>query len=268
MGGAVLVTGASTGIGAATVRRLADDGRRVFGTVRRAEDETAVRETGATPLRLDVTEPGTVEEARRTVDRELDGTPLWGLVNNAGIPAGGPVETMDLDRFRQLLDVNVLGAVRVTKAFLPDLRISNGRIVMMSSISGRISIPYMSAYSASKHALEAVSDSLRRELRPHGVDVVVVEPGAVRTPIWEKGRDADREVWRGTVYEDAMDRFLEYAMRRGREGMEPEVVADAVAGVLESRRPPVRLPVVAGERLRFHLLRLLPDRLVDRLVSP
>src|SRR3989475_12623345 len=173
--GGVVVTGASTGFGAAIVRHLAGRGFRVFGTVRRAEDEVALTRDGVTAVRMDVTDTASVRRAREQVDRALAGTPLAGLVNNAGIPAAGPLELFPLDELRRVLEVNLVGALAVTQAFLPLLKASRGRIVNISSIAGRGALPFMGPYAASKFALEAMSDSLRR-----GVVAVRGAPDRVR----------------------------------------------------------------------------------------
>src|SRR5882672_2744572 len=182
----VVVTGASTGIGAALVRHLAGRGFRVFGTVRRAEDEAGLERAGVAAVRMDVTDTASIARAREQVERALAGAPLAGLVKNAGIPAAGPLEMFPLDELRRVLEVNLVGAVAVTQAFLPLLKASRGRIVNMSSVAGRGALPFLGPYAASKFGLEAISDSLRRELLPFGVKVIVIEPGSFKTAIWSK----------------------------------------------------------------------------------
>src|SRR5438132_5517345 len=199
----VVVTGASPGFGAAIVRHLAGRGFRVFGTVRRAEDEVALTRDGLTAVRMDVTDTASVRRAREQVDRALAGTPLAGLVNNAGIPAAGPLELFPLDELRQILEVNLIGALAVTQAFLPLLKASRGRIVNMSSVAGRSALPFLGPYAASKFGLEAISDSLRRELLPFGVRVIVIEPGTFKTAIWSKVEAMDLGRYAGRPYEGA-----------------------------------------------------------------
>jgi NAD(P)-dependent dehydrogenase (short-subunit alcohol dehydrogenase family) len=180
--GAVLVTGASSGIGEATASHLASLGFRVFAGVRKDEDAERLRER-VTPVKLDVVDEESIATARREVEEAApDG--LAGLVNNAGVSVSGPVEFIPLEELRRQLEVNVIGQVAVTQAFLPAIRRARGRIVNVSSVGGRVALPLMSPYNASKFALEAVSDSLRREVRQFGVHVAVVEPGAIRTRIW------------------------------------------------------------------------------------
>lgn len=261
-----LVTGASTGIGRATARAVAEAGFRSLGTVRSREDAAELREEGVLPVLMDVTRPESVEEARDTVEGALEGLPLHGLVNNAGVASAGPVELQPDEELRETLEVNLVGAARVTRAFLPLLREARGRIVNVSSVSALVPPPFLGAYAASKAGLEALSDSLRRELAPLGVEVCVVEPGSARTPIWEKmaGRSLDR--YRGSPYERRLLTLRERALAGGERGLEPEVVARAVVELLTDPRPPARR-VVASASLQYRVLPLLPDRWVDRLVA-
>src|ERR687894_214914 len=180
--GTVLVTGASTGIGEATVLHLRELGFDVIGAVRKDEDAERLEGQGLRTVRLDVTDAAQIAAARDS----LGDAPLAGLVNNAGIAVASPLEFIPVDRLRQQLEVNLIGQIAVTQAFLPALRRAGGRIVMMSSIGGRVALPLVGPYNASKFGLEGASDSLRRELRPHGVDVILIEPGGVKTPIWKK----------------------------------------------------------------------------------
>jgi NAD(P)-dependent dehydrogenase (short-subunit alcohol dehydrogenase family) len=262
----VLVTGASSGIGAAIARELATRGFRVFGTVRREGDRAGLEEAGAVPVLMDVTDRASIARARDEVTRALDGAPLAGLVNNAGVPAAGPLELLPLDQLRRVLEVNLVGVVAVTQAFLPLLKAAGGRIVNISSVSGRQALPFMGPYAASKFALEAASDSLRRELLPFGVDVIVVEPGSVQSRIWEKIEGIDLSPYRGTSYERVLDRFRSLALRSGERGLPAVRVARAVARALTARRPPTRILVVESP-LAHRLVQWLPDRLMDWLVE-
>ncbi len=260
----VVVTGASSGIGRSTALLLAEKGFRTFGTVRRADDAQRLAESGVETIRLDVTDSGSVARCARKVTDALNGAPLTALVNNAGVPIGGPIEFVDLTEVRAGLEVNVLGVIAVTQAFLPLLRASRGRIVNISSVSGRVSHPFIGAYSGTKYALEAISDALRRELVPAGVDVVLVEPGSVQTPIWDKIDAIDLTRYRNTSYDGAMQPVKETAVAAGRAGLPRERVAAAVHRAITARRPPVRIPVVKS-RLGFFFVRQLPARIVDRL---
>ena len=264
----VVVTGASSGIGGAIARHLADRGGgfRVFGTVRRAEDGAALERDGVTPLRMDVTDPASIALARDAVQRAIGTAPLVGLVNNAGIPAAGPLELLPIDEIRQVLEVNLIGAVAVTQAFLPLLKAARGRIVNITSVAGRAALPFMGPYAASKFGLEAISDSWRRELIQFGVKVIVIEPGSFRSRIWNKVEAMDLSRYRGTPYERVMERVRRSALRSGEDAPPPDRVARLVAHALTARRPPIRRVVSAHSWLSRLVLRL-PDRVMDWLIE-
>jgi NAD(P)-dependent dehydrogenase (short-subunit alcohol dehydrogenase family) len=261
----MLVTGASSGIGAAVARELAVRGFHVFGTVRRVEDEPSLLAAGVTPVRMDVADGASIERAGEDVVRLLDGRLLAGLVNNAGVPGAGPLELIPLDELRRVLEVNVMGVVAVTQTFLPLLKAARGRIVNISSIAVRMALPFMGPYAASKFALEAISDSLRRELAPFGVTVTVVQPGSFKSNIWKKVEAMDTARYRGSAYEGALTRFRDLALRSGRAAPPPTRVALAVARALTARRPPIRILVVES-RIGQALRDLLPERWLDRLI--
>ncbi len=271
--GAVLVTGASSGIGRACALRLQAAGYRVFAGVRDpAAGERLVSDSpGLRCLRLDVTDPASISEAGAALEAGLGGTRLYGLVNNAGIAVAGPLEFVPPDDLRAQLDVNVVGQLAVTQRFLPLLREAHGRIIFMSSVSGRVALPMTGAYAASKYALEALADALRLELWSSGVKVVLVEPGMVATPIWETSRArADRlaETFPARAF-DLYGPLVEAARRRAaaapREGLAPEVVAQVVERALEAAHPRARY--VVGVARRRLLLRMLPTSWRDRLVA-
>lgn len=263
---AVVVTGASTGIGLDACRELVAHGFTVFGTVRRKEDEAALRELGATPLLLDVTDPASIRAARDQVETLLAPAALAGLVNNAGISSVGPIELLDLDEFRKVFEVNALGPVAVTKEFLPLLKEGRGRIVNISSVSGRVAPPFMAPYAASKFALEAISDCMRRELYPFGIDVIVIQPGIVHTPIWKKGAARDLAPVRNTIYENVMTRMRDHAASVNERAIPPSRVSRAILHALTARRPATRIPVVPDRLL--HMLRSwVPDRVRDRRIA-
>jgi len=271
----VVVTGASTGIGRATALRLAALGFRVLAGVRRPPDgERLVSDaSGAlTTLTLDVTDDGSIEAAAGEVERAAGAAGLRGLVNNAGIAEPAPVELLPLDVLRRQLEVNVVGQVAVTQALLPLLRRARGRIVNVSSVGGRVSSPALGAYSASKFALEALSDSLRIELRPWGIDVVVVEPGSIRTEIWRRGESkADSllerlPAQRRALYEPLFDGMRRLSARSQRRAIAPDRVAARIARALTARRPRTRYVVGADARLQMALSAALPDRAYDALV--
>ena len=264
----VLVTGASTGIGHASAGWLAAEGFRVFGSVRRAEDEARLRECDVEPVRMDVTDADSIGRARETVRRALDGEPLFGLVNNAGVPSGGAIEHLPLAELRRVLEVNTLGAVAVTQVFLSDLRRARGRLVMMSSISGRIAAPFVGSYAASKWALEAITDSLRREMWDEGVRVVLVEPGQIDTPIWDRLEEMDLAPYVGTRYEAALRRLKRDNVAGGRSSLPPARVAEVVSRALRVRKPRARYVVLEpADRLMLALFRRLPTAWADRLAA-
>jgi NAD(P)-dependent dehydrogenase (short-subunit alcohol dehydrogenase family) len=262
----VVVTGVSSGIGAAIMWELLGAGYQVFGTVRRARDTGAVQAAGGFPIIMDVTLRTSVLRAQETVARALDGRPLAGLVNNAGVPGVGPVELIDLDELRQVFEVNVFGVVSVTQVFLPMLRASRGRVINISSVSGRLALPFAGSYAASKFALEGFSDSLRRELVGTGVDVVVIQPGSVRSSIWAKTAAIEMTAVRGTIYERAIGRLRQLAQRSAETAAPAESVARAVVRSLTRKKPPTRVRVVRGG-WRRGFLKFLPDRWVDRMIS-
>jgi NAD(P)-dependent dehydrogenase (short-subunit alcohol dehydrogenase family) len=273
--GAVVVTGASTGIGRATALRLARLGFEVLAGVRRGADgeRLAADASGAlTPLSIDVSDAASIEAAAAEVERAAGAAGLRGLVNNAGVAEPGPVELLPLETLRRQLEVNVVGQVAVTQAVLPLLRRGRGRIVNVSSVGGRVSTPALGAYSASKFALEALSDSLRMELRPWGIDVVVIEPGSIRTEIWRRGeKQADSLMERLPEAQRELYAPLVAGMRRlsaqtQERAIPAERVADRIARALTVRRPRTRYVVGADARIQIALAAMLPDRVFDALV--
>ena len=271
--GTVVVTGASTGIGEATALELRSLGFSVIAGVRSDEDAGRLRAQGLTPLRLDVTDAESIAAAADEVGSLVGADGLAGLVNNAGIAVAAPIEFVPIDELRRALEVNLVGQVAVTQAFLPLLRIAEGRVVSMSSIAGRVALPLMGPYAASKFALEGVSDSLRRELHGQGIDVVVIEPGGIKTPIWEKGvADAERmtealppeaQVLYGGLVEAMREQTRRIAEERGLPAGE---VASVVAIALTAARPRTRYVVGRDARLRAAVAKRLPDRVIDWLV--
>ncbi len=270
----LLVTGASTGIGAACALHMATCGWRVFAGVRRKEDGDALaaETTRIIPITLDVTCAEHIAAAVAQVRDHVGDAGLHGVFNNAGIAVGGPLEHLPAERIMQQFEVNVFGAVSVTQAFLPLLRQARGRVVFTSSNSGFWCEPFLSVYGASKHALEAIGDALRIELRPWGMHVVLIEPGMVKTPIWEKARTEIAAV-DTLLSEEAM---LQYAapieaLRRMVHktpaiAAPPERVARALRHALEARRPKTRYRVGVDCRIQYQLRRLLPDRVRDYLM--
>jgi NAD(P)-dependent dehydrogenase (short-subunit alcohol dehydrogenase family) len=273
--GAVVVTGASSGIGEACARRLAAIGFDVLAGVRKPEDgERLEREIpNVVALTLDVTDADSIAAAVRTVEQATGASGLAGLVNNAGIAVPAPLEHQPIDDFRRQLEVNLIGQVAVTQAFIPLLRTAGGRIVNMSSIGGKVAVPLLGAYAASKFALEGFSDSLRRELRPWGIHVSLVEPGTIATPIWEKGRasgDALQAQMSAEAQRDygALIATVREATARGEtDGLPPDAVARDVAHALTADRPRTRYLVGREAKSRAAIARFMPDRFMDAAIA-
>jgi NAD(P)-dependent dehydrogenase (short-subunit alcohol dehydrogenase family) len=268
--GTVLVTGASSGIGEATALHLKELGFDAVAAVRKDEDAERLAVSGLRTVRLDVTDGDQIASARD----ELGGGPLAGLVNNAGIAVAAPLEFLPLDQLRHQLEINLIGQLAVTQAFLPALRAGRGRIVNVSSIGGRVALPLVGAYNASKFALEAISDSLRREVRSQGVDVIVVEPGGVKTPIWRKGDELASELTADMPpeAERLYGRLIEALRRQTRKiatesGIEAREVAEAIGRALTSKRPRARYLVGKDAKGRRAASAVLPDRVMDRVIG-
>jgi NAD(P)-dependent dehydrogenase (short-subunit alcohol dehydrogenase family) len=272
----VMVTGASTGIGEACALHMAMRGWRVFAGVRNEADAERLRRAGRRgeirPVMIDVADAASIAAAVAQVGVELEGGRLAGLVNNAGIALGGPLEVLPLEDLRRQLEVNTIGPVAVTRAFLPMLRASRGRVVMMGSVSGIIAAPFVGPYAASKFALEALSDSWRGELKRWGIHVAVVNPGSIATPLWDKGLDSGQNLMERAspqerdLYAWAVPKVQAAAEAAARRGVPPDRVARAVAHALTSRRPKDRYLVGADAWAQDAVVRVLPVRAVGRLV--
>ncbi len=272
----VVVTGVSTGIGWGITKILIQQGFRVFGSVRKTQDaERLSKEFGEkfVPLRFDVTDEAGVQAAARRVREQLNGETLFGLVNNAGIAVPAPLTHQSTDDFRHQIEVNLVSVLIVTKAFLPllgsdrSLRGNLGRIINISSVGGKVGGPFLGAYAASKHGLEGFSESLRRELMLYGIDVIIVGPGSVATPIWDKAEKADSSMYADTEYVEAARRVKEYMIRDGRNGYPPEKVGEVVWHALTTPKPRVRYAVVPGNFLSRLIPMLLPKRFIDRIIA-
>ncbi|GKS59445.1 short-chain dehydrogenase/reductase [Nitrospira sp.] len=272
----VVVTGASTGIGAACARYLDRLGFQVFAGVRSIGDGRTLSASASTdlvPVYLDVTVERSIAEAVALVERTVRPAGLAGLVNNAGIAVAGPIEAVPIEHARRQLEVNVIGQMAVTQAFLPLLRHGRGRIVNMSSIAGLAATPFLGWYGASKFALEALTDALRLELRPWGIEVSSVEPGAIATPIWERSAALATKM-RSTVdpeklalYEKALAGMQEVIQKAAGRAIPADEVAKVVARALTVRRPKTRYLVGLDAQFRAFLKHVLPDRGQDWLVG-
>lgn len=271
----LVITGASTGIGAACALAFDREGWTVFAGVRRAEDGYRLAAAASSRLSwliMDVTNALQIAAARDTIEAACGDRGLDALVNNAGIVVAAPVEFVPLEAFRRQFEVNVFGLVAVTQSFLPLLRKARGRIVNIGSIAGRITTPLLSPYCASKHAVEAVTDALRLELDPWGIRVSVIEPGVVATPIWDKGTAEMRERLDSMppeaiqLYDPLIRAITSVVKHAPRRAVQPEAVVDAVRHALESRRPRPRYVVGRDAKIRLFLQSLLPRRWMDGLV--
>jgi NAD(P)-dependent dehydrogenase (short-subunit alcohol dehydrogenase family) len=272
----VVITGVSTGIGHASAKVLLDRGFRVFGSVRNREDLGRLQgEFGDNfvPLLFDVTDEPAVRAEAARVSRFLGADILDGLVNNAGIEVAGPLAYLATDEFRYQLEVNLLGPFVVTKAFLPLLgtdptrKGEPGRIVNISSTSGRIAGPFTGAYTASKFGLEGFSDSLRRELLMFGIDVIIIRPGAIVTPIWQKSDAGLTAKFRETPFAKALARFEQYAAKEGANGFPAAKIGNAVCHALTTKRPKGRYAVVPNRLTNWIIPQLIPMRTLDKLVA-
>ena len=269
----IVVTGASTGIGAATARELAArGGYHVLAGVRRERDADAIRTNGIEPLILDITQPDHIQALVDRISGDPDHRPLRTLINNAGISVNAPVEAFPLDQWRRLYEVNLFGHIAITQALLPFLLRSHGRIVNISSVGGRVAMATYGPYAGTKFALEAVSDSLRRELAPHRVQVVVVEPGAVITAMGDRGIATTTDL-AAAMGPDQQQRYsglvtaivaqTSAAMKTGTPAVK---AATVIANAATTGRPRTRY-TIGREAAFLPIVRLLPDRMLDRLLA-
>ena len=271
----VVITGTSTGIGWGTAKVLLDRGFRVFGSVRKQADADRLKgEFGANfmPLLFDVTDEAQVLAAARDVRAELEGETLAGLVNNAGIAVAGPVLELSADEFRRQMDVNVIGPIIATQAFGPllgadpSLHGPKGRIVMISSVAGKNGNPLMSAYSASKHAIEGLSESLRREMMLFGIDVIIIAPGPVKTPIWAKAEEVDISGYRNSPFFPALGQIRKFVQQLGERGLPAEKIGELIHLALTAPNPRVRYQI-SPDPMRHLMTAILPKRMVDRIIA-
>ncbi len=269
----VVITGASTGIGEATALYLAKHGWCVYAGVRKQADADALRassEGDIRPLILDVTKQDQVDAAVREVSAALEGETLTGLVNNAGIANMGPLAIQPLDEFKAHFDVNVFGLLRASQAFGPLLGMDPdrtgepGRIINITSVGGRISSPFLGAYTATKHAVEAMTDSLRRELVIFGIDAIAIGPGSVKTPIWDKAEEANADgAYADSAWSNALKEFEQVMLKGGRDGLPPEQIAKTIEIALEDATPRARYAPVPNKLTNWYVPTLLPKRMLD-----
>ena len=268
-----LVTGSSSGIGWATVRRLDEAGWKVFAGVRKDEDAAKLREESSSRLELlmlDVTDPEAIAAAAERVGAEPGG--LDGLVDNAGNAVAGPLEALPIEDFRRQVELNLIAQVAVTQAMLPAIRTARGRVVMVSSMGGRVALPLTGAYHAAKFGLEAVGDSLRQELAPWGIKVVLIEPGSIDTPIWQTGQeDADGLLERAPgmkeLYGATIERYRKVVQDTAERGIPPEKVAAKIQHALEARRPKARYLIGIDAQVMARLKPVVPTPVFDWIVA-
>jgi NAD(P)-dependent dehydrogenase (short-subunit alcohol dehydrogenase family) len=269
----VLITGVSTGIGQAAAAAFIGRGYRVFGTVRTAEG--AARATASLgehfhPLIADLVDDESVRKAVRTVEGVLGDGGLDGLVNNAGIALPGPLAEQPLEQVRQMFEVNVFGLIKMTQACLPLLgmrpasRAAPGRVINISSGAGKLSVPFLAAHTATKHAVEGMSHSLRRELLPWNIPVIVVGPGTVRTPIWAKA--SNENAWDHTPFADVYKNFLRFMFAGEKKGMAASAIADLLVDIMETANPRPRYAPVAQKLVNWTIPRLLSEKRLDRIM--
>ena len=280
----LLISGASSGIGLCAALHFAADGQYVFAGYRseqsRVDLDAFIKARGLStlfPIRLDVLSESSVQQAQREIRQHLaervQGRPLDALINNAGIARGGPIEATSLEVWREQFETNVFAVIRLTQIWLKDLRASKGRVVMISSVSGRVASPLLGPYAASKFALEAISDSLRREMLSLGVKVSVIEPGPIATPIWEKGqRESERQKMHlpeelSSVYQPMIQKMDQLITEIAKSAVPPEEVVRKIEHALISPHPQLRYPVGRGTRLQLLLAKYFGEGIMDRLLA-
>ncbi len=273
----VLITGVSTGIGFDATKHLIDKGFFVFGSVRKQQDAdrlSALFGSNFMPLVFDVTDHEAIDRSLLIVKKTLGNNPLWGLVNNAGIAVAGPLKYITSEELNHQLDVNVLGVLRTTNAFAPLLGATNnfrhppGRIINMSSVSGLFASPFTGPYSISKYALESMNDVYRREFLPFGVDVIAIEPGPIKTPIWGKTTVKDlKDRFPDTDYNEMLPKISKVLEATEKKALPVEEISKLIYKIFTTKRPKPRYIIHRGKLGLYLVRRLLPTRLVDRLIK-
>jgi len=271
----IVITGVSTGIGYAAALRLTKASHTVFGSVRNEEDAKRLQaELGENyhPLIFDVTDSNAIQDAAEYVTKVVGDNGIDALINNSGIALGGPILEVPVDVFRKQFEVNVFGIINVTQAFSKLLgaykdSYYQGKIIMISSVAGKRSYPFVGPYSASKHAVEGMSDALRRELMLYGIDVILVEPGPVKTDIWKKTPDPENNIFLKSDFEPALRKFNGMIKMFEKKGLDADVIAKRIEKIMNSNSPKTRY-VLSPNKLRDHILPgLLPDRWLDKAMS-
>ena len=271
----VFITGASTGIGNSCAKILSSNNYKVFGTVRTEQDSLKLKkEMGTTfyPIIMDVTNEDSIYNAKKIIEREIPNGKLDILINNAGIALGGPLKYIDTDIFRKQFEVNFFGLISVTKTFLTLLgatRKNNheGKIIMISSISGKQSYPFVSPYVSSKHALEGFSDSIRKELMLYGIDVILIEPGPVKTAIWDKTPSPNNNIFSNTEYNSILKKFYKEVIEKGKSGIDVDIVGNKIKQIIEMQKPKTRYVITGNKLINYTLPSILPDRMFDKITA-
>ena len=272
----VVISGASSGIGRAAARHLAGKGWTVYAGVRKQADADALASDHEqiTPLVLDVADADSIREAVATVETALEGRKLAGLVNNAGIAMMGPLALQPMDEIEAHFRVNLLGAVALSQGFIPALGMDTervgppGRILNITSVGGRIASPFLGAYTSTKHALESVTDTLRRELMIYGIDAIAIGPGAVKTPIWDKAEEKNTDnPYANSDWADAIDKFADTMLAGGRTGLPPEQIAEVIETALSVPNPKARYAPVPDKLTNFTIPTRLPKRWLDGIFA-
>jgi NAD(P)-dependent dehydrogenase (short-subunit alcohol dehydrogenase family) len=272
----VVITGASTGIGYATAKALINKGYRVFGSVRKEKDaERMTQKFGEQfiPLIFDVTDEAAIKKGAEKTAEIIGDEGLFALVNNAGIAIGGPMMHVPIEDLRRQMEVNVMGLVATSQAFLPLLGARKncphppGRVFNISSVAGKMASPFMGPYCASKHAVEAISVAMRIELQLYGIDVVVIGPGVVKTPIWTKVDDFDLSKYEHTDYAKSGSRVKKYMIKLGNMGFEQSDFGQMMLKIIETKNPKARYSLVYGKFKNWTLPRLIPTRMLTRMIG-
>ncbi len=273
---AVVITGASTGIGEASVEALANAGFHVFAGVRKQADADRLRQQfgdKVTPLTMEVTDAASLSAAAGAVRERLGGHTLKGLFCNAGIAVSGPLMHIPVEKFEHQIDVNLTGVLRTVQAFAPllgadeSLSGAPGRIAVTSSVAGKSGAPFLGPYAASKHGLEGMSESLRRELMMYGVDVAIIAPGAIKTPIWDKAETEDVAQYAQTDFVGPLTRIQSYMLKMGAAGLPASKVAEKVVHAMTAAKPKLRYAIVPNPLEYFMQVHVLPRRMVDKIVA-
>lgn len=270
----IIITGASSGIGEATALALHKSGRQVFAGARKEKDLQRLEKMGLEAIPMDVEKEQSLQEAKALIAKRLNKGNRISLINNAGLAIGGPVEGVSIARWKEQFEVNVFGLVRSTQTFLPWIRATSGRVINISSVSGLMAIPYLGPYAASKFAVEAISDSLRREIQRFGCKVVLIEPGPIQTPIWEKGLGRKETLFAEVdpqllpVYERELKAFFSMVEKSAKNAVPTTKVTTVITKALSAKNPKTRY--VVGDlavSLQAAIVPFLSDKMVDKMIS-